>query len=148
MTGSPDEAKPTDNEPLQRLRRELADVRDDEVTAELLAELRARYEAGRWLSQLARDLHVDQRRVRRLLVRAGATILPGAGRRGPRPSTRPPELLAELRRLYEEEHLSLRAIAERAASNPETVRQRLVDAGVTLRSKGSGRPRRGVGQPR
>jgi DNA-binding transcriptional regulator LsrR (DeoR family) len=76
--------------------------------------------------------------VSKLLRRYGVSARP----RGTVPPLPPePELEADLRRLYEDEHMSLAEIGARYGRGPDWVRSRVVRAGATIKRRSGPRPR-------
>lgn len=124
---------------------------------EKLAALRARYEAGERVEDLAAELGVYHGTMRRWLRKAGATMHRSGRRpgvpRGVQPIAagahrrRAPNLegdvAAEVVRLYKEERLSIRAIVAKLHYSYGAVHSCLVREKVRLRKPGSGPARRG-----
>lgn len=106
--------------------------------------LKARYEAGATLKQLATEYEISIRRMRRTLVTAGATIR-YCSTSVVRASE---ELIQQLTDMYDN-GASIRELVpvyEHGTGTPssyQTVRRLLIMAGVTLRPRLNGRPRQG-----
>ncbi|MFI6689209.1 helix-turn-helix domain-containing protein [Streptomyces sp. NPDC050485] len=136
-----------DRPPARHSRIEIRDAR----TRRLLAtELRRMYENGATLRELAQATGHSAKSVRDLLVEAGTRLRP-RGRRPARPDAGPDRTAApqhphqapdsrhrgarELRALYEQ-GASIRELSARTGTSFGAVRNRLLDAGTTLRSVG------------
>lgn len=91
-----------------------------------------RYVKHRWSAdRVAAEVHVGRGTVIRTLERYGVPTRP-KGTTGPR---LPAQELEPIRRLYEEEELSHREIAERLGVHESTVKSRLHSAGVQRRTR-------------
>lgn len=98
-----------------------------------LSNIAAMYRRGFSICQVAEHHGTTYARVRTTLIEAGVPIRPPCG--GPRQKVRLPDR-AELARLYLDEGLSLRAIAERCGASPGTVRDGLARERIPIRSRG------------
>lgn len=105
-----------------------------QVDDRLNAEIRRLYEDEGWTGpEVARALACGTTTVYARLARLGVPRRPPAWRGG-RPSA------DELRRLYEDCHLSLRQIGQRFSVTPQAVREWLIAAGIPRRPGGAPTP--------
>lgn len=103
--------------------------KQDKIAADRarLAEMRRLYEAeGRTLAEVGKAFGVTRQRVQQLFIKAGVR------RRYRRYVNEnvPAAVLAEMRRLYEDELFSIEKVARRFGISPGASRQRLIKAGV------------------
>lgn len=95
------------------------------VTADLLRDLIAGYEAGETTYQLAREHGLNRNTVAAHLRSAGVTI---------RMDGRTPEQIAQAAEYYTA-GWSLAQVGREVGADAETVRKRLLEQGVTMRSR-------------
>lgn len=94
-----------------------------------LTEMRRLYEVERWtLAEIGKTFGISRQRVQQILVKAGIESWPSRRRREVVPTT----VIAEMRRLYEDEVLSIREIAARFAIPQGVARKRLIEAGTKI----------------